>query len=99
MQTLDDIKHTLQRHKDELKTKYKIREIGIFGSYTRQEQSDESDIDILVEFEPNAKISLLDFVRLESYLTELLGVKVDLVEKPGIKQALRKYIMNEVIYL
>ncbi len=79
--SLDEIKKILKEHEKELKEKCGIEEIGIFGSYLRGEAKKGSDVDILVEFKPQAKISLLDFVELENYLGDLLGVKVDLVEK------------------
>jgi len=50
-----------------------IKEFGIFGSYLRGEAKEESDLDILVEFEHDAKIGLLEFVELENYLSDLLG--------------------------
>ena len=97
--TLDEIKRILKEHEKELKEKYRIKEIGIFGSYLRGEAKESSDIDILVEFESHAKISLLDFVELENYLSDLLGVKVDLVEKSALKPRIGKQILSEVIYL
>ena len=79
--------------------KYGIKEVGIFGSYLRGEAGEESDVDILVEFKPDAKISLLDFVELENYLSDLLGVKVDLVERSALKPRIGKQILSEVVYL
>ncbi len=83
--SLDEIKKILKEHEKELKEKYGLKEIGIFGSYLRGEAKKGSDVDILVEFDPDAKISLLYFVELENYLSDLLGVKVDLVEKSALK--------------
>ena len=97
--SLDEIKGILKKHKEELKEKYRVKEIGIFGSYLRGEAKKESDLDILVEFEPDAKISLLDFVELENYLSDLLEVKVDLVEKSALKPRISKHILSEVVYL
>ena len=59
--SLDEIKKILKKHEKELKEKYGIKEIGIFGSYLRGEAKEESDLDILVEFKPDAKISLFRF--------------------------------------
>ena len=97
--SLDEIKKILKEHEKELKEKYGIEEIGIFGSYLRGEAKKGSDVDILVEFKRQAKISLLDFVELENYLGDLLGVKVDLVEKSALKPRIGKQILNEVVYL
>ena len=87
--SLDEIKNILKKHEKELKEKYGIKEFGIFGSYLRGEAKEES-LDILVEFEHDAKIGLLDFVELENYLSDLLGVKVDLVEKFALKLRISK---------
>lgn len=53
------------KHKEELRTKYGVKSIGIFGSYVRGEQKKRSDVDILVEFEESSDLSLLDFIGLE----------------------------------
>jgi len=98
-ESLDRIKEILKKHEEELKEKYGVKEIGIFGSYLRGEAKEESDLDILVEFKPEAKISLLDFVELENYLSDLLGVKVDLVEKSALKPRIGKRILAEVVYV
>ncbi len=99
MKKLENIKVILEKHKEELRKKYGIEEIGIFGSYLRTRQEKESDIDILVEFKPEAKMSLLEFVKLENYLSDLLGNKVDLVEKSALKPRIGKHILKEVEYL
>ena len=97
--SLNEIKKILKEQEKELKERYGIKEIGIFGSYLRGEAKEESDLDILVEFEPEAKISLLEFVELENYLSDLLGVKVDLVEKSALKPRIGKQVLNEVVYI
>ena len=97
MKTLDEIQKILRQQKDFLRKKYKIKEIGIFGSYVRGEQRYTSDVDILVEFEEIP--SLLKFVKLENYLSEVLGVKVDLVEKKALKPRIGKHILQEVVIL
>ncbi len=74
-------------HKEELRQKYKVEEIGIFGSYVRAEQTQKSDVDILVTFYET--IDLFSFVELENHLSDLLGVKVDLVMKEGLKPRLK----------
>ena len=99
MKKLEEIKVILEKHKEELRKKYGIEEIGIFGSYLGVKQKEDSDIDILVEFKPEAKMSLLEFVSLENYLSDLLGNKVDLVEKSVLKPRIGKYILKEVEYL
>ena len=97
--SLNEIKEILKQHEKELKEKYGVKELGIFGSYSRGNAKEKSDLDILVEFNPNERISLLEFVELENILSDLIGVKVDLVEKSSLKPRIGKRILNEVIYL
>ncbi|MFN4219328.1 MAG: nucleotidyltransferase family protein [bacterium] len=96
---LEKIINILRKHKEELKKKYHLKKIGIFGSYVRGEQSSKSDVDILVEFEEDAKIGLLEFINMENYLSDLLGVKVDLVERVALKPRIGKHILKEVIFI
>ena len=80
-----------------LKDQYHIKNIGIFGSVVRGEQTNESDIDILVEFD--APIGFFDFIKLENYLSGILKRKVDLISKKALKPAIKETILNEVIYV
>lgn len=95
---LETVKRILKEHMGELREKYGVKEIGIFGSYVRGENRESSDLDILVEFKDDAKIDLIKFVELENYLSDLLGVKVDLVDKTTLKPAIGKRILKEVVY-
>ena len=97
LNTLESIKETLAEHKQELTERFKVKEIGIFGSYVRKEQKKKSDVDVLVTFYET--IDLFSFVELENYLTDLLGIKVDLVMKDALKPRLKANILDEAIYL
>jgi len=97
VKTLEEIKQWLLQHKSLLQEKYQVRELGIFGSYVRKEQTEASDVDILVEFSQTP--SLLKFVNLENYLSDKLGIKVDLVHKAGLKPRIGERILAEVVYL
>ncbi|MBH8555338.1 nucleotidyltransferase family protein [Nostocaceae cyanobacterium CENA357] len=97
MKTLEEIKQWFVLNKSMLKERYQVRELGIFGSYIRQEQTETSDVDVLVEFSETP--SLLKFVNLENYLSDNLGVKVDLVHKSGLKPRIGERILAEVVYL
>lgn len=97
MKTLGEIKTLLKQHKDELKKGFKVKEIGVFGSFVREEQRKASDVDLLVEFE--GPVSLLWVVKTENYLTDLLGVKVDLIPKEDIRSELKEIILAETVYL
>ena len=99
MTTLQEIQTALQQHLPAVQQKYQVRQLGIFGSFVRGEQTDTSDVDVLVEFDPNARFGLLTFCQLESDLSELLQRKVDLVMKDGLKPRLGERILQEVIYL
>ena len=97
VKTLRDVQRMLQTHKEELRKKYGVKRIGIFGSYSRGEQRKDSDVDILVEFEH--PIGLIDFIRLQEYLESLLGVKVDLVTKGALKKRIKERVLQEVKYV
>ncbi len=95
--SLEKIKEILEKHRDELERRYGVKEIGIFGSYVRGEQKVGSDIDILVDFERIP--TLLEFIELENYLSEMLGIEVDLVMKRALKPSIRKVVLKEVVYV
>jgi uncharacterized protein len=97
MKTLEEVTQWLLLNKSALQERYQVRELGIFGSYIRREQTESSDVDVLVEFSETP--SLLKFVNLENYLSDSLGVKVDLVHKGGLKPRIGERILAEVVYL
>lgn len=75
-------------------SKYNPAKIGVFGSFARNENTKDSDIDILVDFiDP---ISFLDFVGIEQELSEILGIKVDLVTGRSVDPKLKKYIERDL---
>jgi len=93
--SLNRIKEIIEKHKDELKKQYGVKEIGIFGSFVRGEAKEDSDVDILVEFE--RPIGFFKFLELEEYLSKLIDRKVDLVSKKALKSHIGKYILEEVV--
>lgn len=94
--TLEDIEEILKKSKPLLKEKFKVKEIGIFGSYARREAKKKSDIDIIVEFyEPMG----WEFVDLKEYLEKILGKEVDLVTPRALKPQMSKEILSEVVYV
>lgn len=98
MKAIEEIKETLAEHKEELRARFKVREIGVFGSYVRGEQKKKgSDVDILVEFEE--PVGLFEFMDLEEHLSNLLGMKVDLVSKKALKPRIGEYILKEAVYV
>lgn len=97
VKSLEDVKEIMAQNEHELRSKYKVKKIGIFGSYIRGEQRKNSDLDILVEFyEP---IGLFKFMELEEHLKTLIGIKIDLVTINALKPYIGKHILKEVSYL
>ncbi|GBE02294.1 nucleotidyltransferase domain protein [bacterium BMS3Bbin06] len=98
IKTLEEINAILKEHKEELRKRYRIKEIGVFGSYVRGEQKKRgSDVDILVEFDELPDIFM--FIDLEDHLSRLLRKKVDLVRKGAIRPELKDIIFNETVYI
>jgi hypothetical protein len=97
IKTLEEIREKIKQKEPYLINRFHIKTIGIFGSFLGEEFTDESDIDILIEF--SDPIDLFDFIRLEMFLTELLGRKVDLVMKSSLKPRIKNKILEEAIYL
>jgi predicted nucleotidyltransferase len=96
MRTLQEIKYSLSNHKSRLFQDYPIKSMAIFGSYSRREQNEASDLDILVEFSDGIGIRFID---LAEELEKIVGFKVDLVSKNGIKEKYLSLIDSELIYV
>ena len=71
--------------------------LGIFGSYARGEENEKSDLDILIDFE--AKVNLLELIGIEQEISELLGIKVDLITLRSVNASLKPYIESDLIRL
>jgi predicted nucleotidyltransferase len=91
-------KRTLREHLPELQARYGVKSLGVLGSYVRGEARKQSDLDVLVEL-GDGRLSLFKFVELENYLSDLLGIKVDLVERQTLKPAIGQRILVEVVQL
>jgi len=98
MKSIEEVKKVLEGKKEYLKETFHVSEIGIFGSFVRNEQTLTSDIDIIVTFEKGYK-NFFNYMRLKYYLEELLGLRVDLVIKEAIKPRLKDRILGEVEYV
>jgi len=94
MKTRDEILRALRALKPDLMARYKVKEIGLFGSFVRGEQGETSDIDVLVDFEEGA--DLFDLVGLGLFLEEQLQRKVDVVDKSALRPELREVVLKEV---
>ncbi|MDD8018318.1 MAG: nucleotidyltransferase family protein [Bacteroidota bacterium] len=97
MKSRNEIELLLKQHKKELESIFFIKEIGLFGSFVRNEQNERSDVDILVEF--NKPVGMFHFLGLEKRLAEILGCRIDLVTKKSLKPFIGRQILSEVIYL
>jgi uncharacterized protein len=97
VKSLSEIKKIIQQHKEDLKEKYAVKEIGIFGSYARGEQDETSDIDILLELEK--PVGIVKFLKLERRLSLLLETKVEIVTKKALKPYIGRQILQEVDYV
>ena len=87
LQQEDTIRETVKKFEPSL--------VGIFGSYARNEHNNTSDLDILIDFEKN--VNLLDLIGLEQELSELLGIKVDIVTVRSVNQKLNSNIQRDLI--
>ena len=96
--TKSEIINFLKNNREAINS-YGVRKIGLFGSYVRNRQSEKSDIDILVEFEPRNIPGLIMLSEMERYLQRLRRKKVDVVIKSGIRPELKKGILKEVVYI
>ncbi|MDI6766858.1 MAG: nucleotidyltransferase family protein [Bacteroidota bacterium] len=96
MKRFSTIKKILEQQKPDLERRFHVKEIGVFGSYVRNEQKKRSDIDILVDFSQPIG---LDFIELCYYLENILGLKVDLVTPRAIKKQMKQTVLGEVVFI
>lgn len=96
MKSLSEVQKTLSENKNRLVKKYSLETLAIFGSYGRGQQTEESDIDILVEFQKPIGI---EFIDLANELEKLLRIKVDLISKKGVRPQYLKQIEQELNYV
>ena len=97
MKRLKTIKEIIKKNKRLLENNYKVKILGIFGSYSQGIPRRGSDIDILVEF--SESLDFFEFLKLEEFLERLLGIKVDLVTRDALKPLIKDEILKEAIYI
>jgi predicted nucleotidyltransferase len=93
--TLQKILEILRQQIPMLTERYSVETLEVFGSYVRSEQKKDSDLDVLVTFKEDP--SLLTYITIENYLSDLLGIKVDLVMKDSLKPKIGQQILREAI--
>jgi hypothetical protein len=99
MKTRDEVLQILANQKSLLLATYRITRLGIFGSYARGEQTEASDVDILVDYSDSQPPTLPKLIELRDDLSQLLALKVDIVTPNGLKARIRDRVLSEVIYL
>ncbi|MCS7133172.1 MAG: nucleotidyltransferase family protein [Nitrososphaerota archaeon] len=97
MRELEEVKAVLSRHRDVLRDRFHVKEIAVFGSLVRDERRKTSDVDLLVGFEEPP--SLFEFMDLEEYLSQLLGMEVDLVTRDALKPRIGERILKEAVFI
>lgn len=95
VESVHEVVVQLKERRPVMAERYKVKEIGLFGSFVRGEQRAGSDVDVLVEFDEDA--DLFDLIGLRLYLQEILQREVDVVPKHALRQELRETVLNEVI--
>jgi uncharacterized protein len=98
MKTLSDIETIIRKRKPELQATFHVLEIGVFGSFARGEQTRRSDVDILVDIEPEY-ITFDNYADLLEFLEGKLRRKVDLVLRDAVREELKPYVLREVVYV
>lgn len=96
MKTRDEVLELLTKEKSELEKHFKVRRLALFGSYARDEQKPESDVDILVDVDPSIG---LEFVYLAERIEHLLEIPVELISLRAVKKRNLKVIEQELIYV
>ncbi|MFA5296464.1 MAG: nucleotidyltransferase family protein [Methanoregulaceae archaeon] len=97
MRDTSEILKQLRSIRQELRKRYHVKRIGIFGSYSREEQNDQSDLDLIVEF--HQPIGMMAFVHLKDFISENLNLRIDLVTPDGLHPLIRDRALYEVVYV
>jgi predicted nucleotidyltransferase len=92
--TLDDTLKKLEAHTEDLR-RFKVKSLYVFGSVARGEAGDHSDVDLLVEF--SETVGLFAFARLQRFLQEILGVRVDLTTRGALRESMREDVLREAV--
>ncbi len=95
----ETIKQKIAQNKEYLYKTYGVEEIGVFGSFARGDNNENSDIDISIVLNRKVRVGLFAFARMKFYLEDLLGHKVDLVIKSGIKPLIKDRILSQLVII
>ena len=94
--TREAVLRLLAQHREELRRRFRVKSLALFGSVARNEAGPQSDVDILVTFE--GSVGLFTFVQLKMYLESVLEHPVDLVTWDALRPAMREYVMEELVH-
>jgi len=94
--TRDEVLARLAAHRSAIR-EFAVQRLALFGSTARGEARADSDVDILVEYEPGVRVGLFEFVRLQRYLSEVLGHRVDLATPEALREDMRETILKEAV--
>jgi Predicted nucleotidyltransferases len=97
MKTKAEVLEILEKDLPYLKKVFHVEKIGLFGSYARQEQTEESDLDLMVEFQKTP--DFLELSDLEDHLSDLVGFKVEIVTPGGLKNRVKQNIMEDMEFV
>ncbi len=97
MTALEAVRKELHDHMPELRSRFGVVSLGVFGSYARAEHDATSDIDILAEFAPDARVGFFEFLTLQEHLASILGRPVDLVTRTALKPSMGDRILDELV--
>jgi uncharacterized protein len=97
MRNTCEVLEQLRGMRHELSEQYHVRSIGVFGSYSRKHQTEQSDLDLVVEFDQ--PIGMMAFVHLKDLISDRLNIRVDLVTPEGLHPLIRDQVMHEVVYV
>jgi predicted nucleotidyltransferase len=95
MKSRDEIRSLIKQHQNLLADRYGVEVVGLFGSYARQDPEPGSDIDLLAEI--LRPVSLFELIGAEIYLSEVLGIKVDLIPQRDVREELKETILREAV--
>ncbi|MBI5125556.1 MAG: nucleotidyltransferase family protein [Planctomycetes bacterium] len=98
MKSIEEVKDILALNKGALRERFKVKELGIFGSFVKGRQKKRSDIDVLVVFEEGYK-TFDNYMDLKFFLEGILGAKVDLVLKNTLREEIKEHVLSEAIYV
>ena len=93
----DEILRLLRKHRDELRRRFGVKSLPVFGSVARGDAKPKSDVDIVVEFDPQAHVGLFKMVELKEFLEKVLGCPVDVVTLDGLRPWMRELVRREAV--